>query len=58
MATHSSTLPQKIPWTEEVGGYSPWGCKESDMTEHACMCARVFTTARHNAKCFVSITYT
>ena len=26
------------PWTEEpggvgCGGYSPWGCKESDMTE-------------------------
>ena len=23
----------KIPWTEEPGGLSPWGCKESDMTE-------------------------
>ena len=32
MATHSSTLAWKIPWTEEVG-YSPWGCKESDTTE-------------------------
>ena len=21
-----------IPWTEEPGGYSPWGCKELDMT--------------------------
>ena len=20
-------------WTEEPGGYSPWGCKQSDMTE-------------------------
>ena len=34
MATHSSTLPLKIPWTEELGaGYYPWGRKESGMTE-------------------------
>ena len=34
MATHSSTLAWKIPWTEERGRlYSPWGRKESDMTE-------------------------
>ena len=34
MATHSSTLAWKIPWTEEPGaGYCPWGRKESDMTE-------------------------
>ena len=33
MATHSSTLTQKIPWMEEPGGYSPWGCKELDTTE-------------------------
>ena len=34
MATHSSTLAQKIPWTEEPGaGYCPWGRKESNTTE-------------------------
>ena len=33
MATHSSILAWKIPWTEKPGGlYSPWGCKESDTT--------------------------
>ena len=32
MATHSSILAWETPWTEEPGG--PWGCKESDMTEH------------------------
>ena len=33
MATHSSTLALKIPWTEELGaGYYPWGRKESGMT--------------------------
>ena len=34
MATHSSFLVWKIPWTEELVGYSSWGRKESDMTEH------------------------
>ena len=33
MATHSSVFVWKIPWTEEPGGYSPWGCTELDMTE-------------------------
>ena len=33
MATHSSILAWRIPWTKELGGYSPWGCKESDRTE-------------------------
>ena len=34
MATHSNILAWRIPWTEELGGlYSPWGHKESDMTE-------------------------
>ena len=33
MATHLSTLAWRIPWTEETGGYCPWGHKESDMTE-------------------------
>ena len=36
MATYSSILAWKIPWTEETGGdYSPWGRRESDTTEHA-----------------------
>ena len=33
MATHSSILAWKIPWTEELVGYSPWGRTESDATE-------------------------
>ena len=34
MATQSSTLALKIPWTEELGaGYYPWGRKESGTTE-------------------------
>ena len=33
MATHSSILAWRIPWTEEPAGYSPWGHRESDMAE-------------------------
>ena len=35
MATHSSILAWKIPWTKEPGRlYDPWGHKEPNMTEH------------------------
>ena len=35
MATHSSILAWKIPWTEELGGLRSMGLqKKSDMTEH------------------------
>ena len=30
LATHSSHLARRIPWTEEAGGLQSWGCKESD----------------------------
>ena len=30
MPIHSSTITWKILWTEEPGGLSPWGLKESD----------------------------
>ena len=33
MATHSSTLAGKFHGHRRLVGYSPWGCKESDMTE-------------------------
>ena len=33
MATHSSILAWRIPWTEEPGGLSPRGLKKSDTTE-------------------------
>ena len=34
MATHSSILAWRIPWTEELGRLQSMGCKELDMTEH------------------------
>ena len=36
MATHSSILAWRIPWKRGLAGYSPyspWCCKELDMTE-------------------------
>ena len=33
MGTHSNILAWRIPWTRSLVGYSPRGCKESDMTE-------------------------
>ena len=40
MATHSSILALRIPWTEEPDGLQSTGLQESDMdeaTEHACL---------------------
>ena len=33
MATHSSILAWRIPWTEEPGGLQSMGSQESDTTE-------------------------
>ena len=33
MATHSSILAWRIPWTEETGRLQSWGHKALDMTE-------------------------
>ena len=33
MATHSSILAWRIPWTEEPSGLQSMGSQESDMTE-------------------------
>ena len=33
MATHSSILAWRIPWTEELGGLQSMGRKESDTTQ-------------------------
>ena len=32
MATHSSILAWRIPWTKELASYSPWDRKEPDAT--------------------------
>ena len=42
MATHSSILAWRIPWTEDLGDYSPWGCKELDTTEQLSLFLKYF----------------
>ena len=41
MATHSSMLSWRIPWTEDLADYSPWGQKELDVTEQLSMHAYI-----------------
>ena len=36
MATHSSLLAWRIPWTEEPGGLRSMGSQSPDMTERIC----------------------
>ena len=44
MATHSSILAWRIPWTEETSGlYSPWDCKQSDRTKQLTLSQIYFT---------------
>ena len=44
MATHSSILAWRIPWTEEAGGLQ--GCKTSDTAEvTSCACTHTLSTA-------------
>ena len=44
-ATHCSILAWRIPCHRSLAGYSPWSCKESDMseaTEHACNSINIY----------------
>ena len=50
MATHSSILAWRIPWTEEPDGL--WGCKELDMTENARMQTGLLFKKCYLDKCF------
>ena len=43
VSTYSSILAWRIPWTQELEGYSPQGHKESDMTER-------LSTAHHPSR--------
>ena len=47
MATHSSILAWRIPWTEEPGGLQSMGHKKSEMTDHTHTHTRTHTTLHH-----------
>ena len=48
MAAHFSVLPWRIHGQRNLAGYSPWGHKESDMTEAT---YHTFTEHLKNSKC-------
>ena len=52
MATHSSILAWKIPMEQRrLAGYSPWGHKESDTTQHSTYCfLKCFKISEQNRK--------
>ena len=53
MATHSSILAGKFQGQRSLVGYSPWGHRESDMTEqitHACTRTHTHTHTHTNLK--------
>ena len=51
MATHSSTLAWKIPWTEGLGGlHSPWSREELDTTKRLHRHHHYFPHPRHHGK--------
>ena len=51
MAVYSSILAQRILWTEEPG--SPWGHRESDMTERLTQVSKSFAIS-HPLDCLFS----
>ena len=50
MATQTSILAWKIPWLWSLVGYSSWGHKELDMTEHAQEEENLLLCARYHAR--------
>ena len=47
-------LPGKFHGQRSLVDYSPWGCKESDTTEHACIITKVMKTSQRNSSNILS----
>lgn len=52
MAIHSRVLAWKILLTEEPGGHIPWGCKETDSTQHTNMYAGLIIANHRIDSCY------
>ena len=52
MATHSSILAWKFHRQRRLAGYSPWDCKESDMTEQL---THISLTGKGHLESFTSL---
>ena len=44
MAIHSHTIPGKSQGQRSLVDYSPWGCNESDRTEHSTVYEAAYLT--------------
>ena len=54
MAAHSSTFAWRIPWTEEPGGLSLWGCRELDTNERQTL-THIHNYLLCSNKCLINI---
>ena len=50
MATHSSILAWQSHGQRTLVGYSPWGCKESDMTEQLYFLENITLSEKNQAE--------
>ena len=50
MATHSSILAWKIPWTEELGGLQSMGLQRVDMTERLQLLTHSYSVVSEGAR--------
>ena len=57
IATHFSNLAWRIPWRRSLVGYSPWGCKELDMTKrlHFLSCSFLEHLKENNFPCLLQL---
>ena len=49
MATHFTILPKKSHGHSSLAGYSPWDCKELDMTEQLSMHTSGYVNTYHKS---------
>ena len=54
MATHSSILAWRIPWTEEPGELQSMGSQRSDTTEDTCISIRLKYTNKWSRLSYIS----
>ena len=56
MATHSSTLSWRSPWTEEPGGQQSMGSQRVGhnlATKHTCICVYNFRSLENHSSCII-----
>ena len=57
MTTHSSILDWRIHGQRSLAGYSPWGCKELDMTQQLLLSLLTFTFVKPKKRKKYTVSY-